>query len=96
MQLSNQADTIKTLQETNNALSARVLALEGEALAAPEVVRAKMEGQLAEMKKQLDEAHEDLERMAIAEQGQKLALLDELNSVQGENTRLRDQLRAKK
>lgn len=66
--------------------------------------------QLDEAKKQLDEAKKDLEQktkalataedeidaMRSAEQGQRIALLDELNSMQTENGQLRAQLRAAK
>ena len=53
--------------------------------------------QLDELRKSLRRAQDDAENMRSAEltqQAQKAALLDELNSMQTENAKLRDQLRA--
>lgn len=94
LQTADQAETCKNLQDANNTLSARALALAEEVATAPEAMRIKMEGQLAEVRRQLKEAQEDIDAMRNAEQSQRIALLDELNLMQSENTKLRDQLRA--
>jgi chromosome segregation ATPase len=94
LETADQAETCRNLQDANNTLSARALALAEEVATAPEAMRIKMEAQLAEVRRQLKEAQEDVDAMRNAEQSQKIALLDELNSTQSENARLRDQLRA--
>ncbi len=57
-------------------------------------MRIKMEAQLNEVRRQLKEAQEDIDAMRNTEQSQRIALLDELNSMQMDNTKLRAQLRA--
>lgn len=94
LQITDQAETCKNLQDANNTLSARALALAEEVATAPEAMRIKMEAQLTEVRRQLKEAQEDIDAMRNAEQSQRVALLDELNLMQSENTKLRDQLRA--
>ncbi|KAF7302090.1 hypothetical protein MIND_00775700 [Mycena indigotica] len=87
---AEQAATCAQLTEANNALSAKTLALAEEAASAPEVLRK----QLEETKAALATAQEDIEAMRTAEQGQSMALLEELNSLQEQNAKLRDQMRA--
>lgn len=82
------------MQDANNTLSARALALAEEVSTAPEAMRIKMEAQLNEVRRQLKEAQEDIDAMRNTEQSQRIALLDELNSMQMDNTKLRAQLRA--
>ena len=94
LQTADQAETCKNLQDANNTLSARALALAEEVATAPEAMRIKMEGQLAEVRGQLKDAQGDIDAMRNAEQSQSIVLLDELNLMQSENTKLRDQLRA--
>jgi chromosome segregation ATPase len=89
-----QAATCTQLQEANNVLSARTLALAEEAAAAPEAVRKQLETQLAEVRAALDTAQAEVDAMRMSEQGQRMALLDELNTLQIENGKLRDQVRA--
>jgi predicted nucleic acid-binding Zn-ribbon protein len=91
---AGQAATVAQLQEANDALSAKTLALAEEAAAAPEAVRKQLEAQLAEARGALDTAQAEIERMNMSEQGQRMALLDELNTLQEENGKLRDQIRA--
>jgi cell shape-determining protein MreC len=86
--------TLQNLTDANGILSARALALAEEVATAPESMRIKMEAQLAEVRRQLKEAIEEIEAMRGSEQGQKAALLEELNVVQEENTKLREQLRS--
>ncbi|KAF7355742.1 hypothetical protein MSAN_01492100 [Mycena sanguinolenta] len=91
---AEQAATVVQLQEANDALSAQTLALAEEAAKAPEAIRKPLEAQLAEARAALDTAQAEIERMNMSEQGQRMALLDELNTLQEENGKLRDQLRA--
>ncbi|KAF8076740.1 Up-regulated during septation-domain-containing protein [Lyophyllum atratum] len=91
-----QAETCKQLTEANNTLSARTLTLAEEAASAPEMVRRHLEGQLSETRAALESAQDEVEAMRTSEQSQRIALLDELNSMQTENGQLRAQLRARK
>jgi len=94
MQAAEQAETCRQLTEANNSLSARTLTLAEEAASAPEMVRKQLEGQLAECKAALNAAQDEVDAMRMSEQSQRIALLDELNSMQTENGVLRAQLRA--
>lgn len=94
LDLQDQSSTLQSLTDANTTLSARALALAEEVATAPESMRIKMEAQLAEARRQLKEAVEEIEAMRGSDQGQKAALLDELNVVQSENTKLREQLRS--
>ncbi|OAX34186.1 hypothetical protein K503DRAFT_869083 [Rhizopogon vinicolor AM-OR11-026] len=96
MHAGDQAEMCRQLTEANNALSAKTLTLAEEAATAPEMVRKQLEGQLAECTEALRKAHEEIEAMRTSEQTQRIALLDELNSMQTENGNLRAQLRAVK
>ncbi|KAJ7498464.1 Up-regulated during septation-domain-containing protein [Mycena latifolia] len=93
---AEQAATCSQLTEANNALSAKTLSLAAEAASAPETVRRQLEAQLAEVRAALDTAQAEVDAMRMSEQGQRMALLDELNTMQMENGKLRDQLRAVK
>jgi len=96
MHAADQAEMCRQLTEANNALSAKMLTLAEEAAAAPEKVRQQLEGQLAECGEALRKAKEEIEVMRASEQTQRIALLDELNSMQMEHDNLRAQLRAVK
>ncbi|KAG2060355.1 hypothetical protein BDR06DRAFT_927171 [Suillus hirtellus] len=96
MHAADQAETCRQLTEANSSLSAKMLTLAEEAAAAPEKVRKQLEAQLAECTEALRKAREEVDGMRMSEQTQRIALLDELNSVQTENGNLRAQLRAKK
>lgn len=96
MHAADQAETCRQLTEANSSLSAKTLTLAEEAAAAPEKVRKQLEGQLAECTEALRKAREEVDDMRMSEQTQRIALLDELNSMQTENGTLRAQLRAKK
>lgn len=96
MHAADQAETCRQLTEANNTLSAKTLSLAQEAASAPELVRKQLESQLDECQKALREAREEVEAMRTSEQTQRIALLDELNSMQTENGNLRAQLRALK
>lgn len=94
MQAAEQAETCRQLTDANNTLSARALALAQEAAAAPEAVRSQLEKQLADCRSELEKAQKDIHAMRSAEASQNIALMDELNQMQGENDALRAQLRA--
>ncbi|KAF5388184.1 hypothetical protein D9615_000695 [Tricholomella constricta] len=96
MLAAEQAETCRQLTEANNTLSARTLTLAEEAASAPEMVRKQLEGQLSETRAALEAAQDEVEAMRMSEQSQRIALLDELNSMQTENGVLRAQLRARK
>ena len=93
-QAAEQAETCRQLTEANNALSARALSLAEEAASAPKAIRLELEKQLAECRLDLQKAEDDIQAMRSAEASQSLALMDELNQLQGENDTLRAQLRA--
>lgn len=95
MQAAEQAETCRQLTDANNTLSARALSLADDAASAGDSVRKQMEAQLAECNASLARAKEEIEAMHISQQTQQMALLEELNSMQTENTNLRAQLRKK-
>jgi chromosome segregation ATPase len=95
-QAAEQAETCRQLSEANNTLSARTLTLAEEAASAPEMVRKQLDAQLSECKASLRRAQDELDTMRQAEGSQRVALLDELNTMQTENANLRAQLRAVK
>jgi len=96
MLAAEQAETCRQLTEANNTLSARTLTLAEEAASAPEAVRKQLEAQLAECRVALEKAQDEVDAMRTSEQSQRIALLDELNTMQTENGVLRAQLRARK
>ena len=91
---AEQAETCRQLTEANNTLSARALSLAEEVASAPGAVRNELEKQLASCRSELQKAQEEIHAMRTAEASQSLALMDELNQMQGENETLRAQLRA--
>lgn len=93
-QAAEQAETCRQLTEANNALSAKTLSLAQEVAAAPEAIRVQLEKQLSECRTELLKAQDEIHAMRTAEASQNIALLDELNHLQGENENLRAQLRA--
>jgi hypothetical protein len=72
------------------------MALAEEAANAPEVIRKQFESQLVDARAALRAAEDEIMTLRTSEQSQGLALLNELNAVQTENTQLRAQLRARK
>ncbi|THH02164.1 hypothetical protein EW026_g656 [Hermanssonia centrifuga] len=95
-QAAEQAETCAQLTEANNKLSARALIMAEESASSNDSVRRQLESQLAECNASLSKTKEEIESMRESQQSQQMALLEELNSVQTENTNLRNQLRAKK
>lgn len=96
MQAAEQAEECRQLTDANNALSAKTLALAEEGAFATDAIRRQMEGQLNECRAALQNAREEIEAMHNSEQTQRVALLEELNTMQNENSNLRAQLRNKK
>lgn len=104
-QAAEQAETCKQLNEANDALSAKTLTLAAEAAAAaaasgPAAAGGasadqikKLEQQLVAAQKELADLNDLLDRTTMAEANQRVALLDELNTLQQENGTLRNQLR---
>jgi hypothetical protein len=94
MKATEQAINLQNLTDANSALSARTLALANEVTTAPETMRIKLEAQLAEVRRQLKESMDELDAVRSSDSSQKAALLEELNGMQEENGKLREQLRA--
>ena len=94
IQAVEQANQCRQLEEANNILSTKTLALAEEAAAAPVAARKQLEGELKGCKAALEKAQQEIDDMRSSESMQRVALLDELNSAQTENNRLRAQLRA--
>ncbi|QRW01726.1 Up-regulated during septation protein [Ceratobasidium sp. AG-Ba] len=93
---AGQAEVCAHLTEANATLSARALTLAEESANASAPVaaaRAKLEAEAVELRKKSAKLEQELERVRNAEQNQRIALLDELNSMQTENTNLRNQIR---
>ncbi|KAI3610733.1 involucrin repeat protein [Moniliophthora roreri] len=61
-----------------------------------EQAKKELEGKMTEIKKALDEAREEVDVLRRSEQSQSMMLMEELNNVQTENGKLREQLRALK
>ncbi|KAI0796236.1 Up-regulated during septation-domain-containing protein [Irpex lacteus] len=95
-QAAAQAETCAQLTEANATLSARALTMANEAASNTDTVRRQLEAQLSECRTQLAKVKDELESTQRSQQTQQMALLEELNSVQNENTNLRNQLRGKK
>lgn len=92
VQAAEQAETCRQLTQANNALSAKTLRLADEAATAPVAIRKQLEECQANLKK----AEDEIDAMRMNENDQRIALLDELNTMQTENGNLRAQLRALK
>lgn len=94
-QAAEQAETCRQLTEANNALSARMLSLAEDAASAGNSTGAKqqLEAKLAECNAALAKAKEEIDTIRASQQMQQMALLEELNNVQTENSNLREQLR---
>jgi hypothetical protein len=95
-QAAAQAETCAQLTEANAALSARALTMANEAASNTDTVRRQLETQLSDCRSSLAKVKDELESTQLSQQTQQMALLEELNAVQNENTNLRNQLRGKK
>jgi hypothetical protein len=97
MEAVQQAETCRQLTDSNNKLSAKTLTLAEEAAAASDMVRRQLDEtkkQLEDCKASLRKAEEEIDGMKMGEHDQRIALLDELNTMQTENGNLRAQLRS--
>ncbi|KAM5534401.1 hypothetical protein V8D89_011868 [Ganoderma adspersum] len=94
LKLAEQSNSSSTSDVMRRKLDVEVkkLEVEVEKLSA-EVGR--LETELAASKTALNKAHEEVDEVRLSQQTQQMALLEELNSVQTENTNLRAQLRKK-
>lgn len=94
LKLAEQSNSSSTSDVMRRKLDVEVkkLEVEVEKLGA-EVDR--LETELAASNTALNKAHEEVEEVRMSQQTQQMALLEELNSVQTENTNLRAQLRKK-
>lgn len=95
VQAIEQSNAVQNLTQANNRLSARALAIAEEVASTP-TLKAKLESQVSDLRAQLEEAQDEITRMRSSESTQRVTLLNELNELQQENGKLRDQLRAKK
>ncbi|WVF65789.1 hypothetical protein IAT40_000523 [Kwoniella sp. CBS 6097] len=94
-QLAEQKDNLTRLQEANDTLSARALDLAQVAEEERAALSSKLGSEVEELKKKLKGLEEDADEERAKSQGQRIQLLDELNSLQAEVGDLRKQLRAK-
>jgi chromosome segregation ATPase len=94
--VAEQAEMCRQLTDVNDVLTARTFTLAEEAATAPEMIKKQLESQLTECRTSLQRAQDEIDAMRMSEQSQRIALLDELNSMQTENGSLRAQLRAAK
>ncbi|KAK7049761.1 hypothetical protein VNI00_005792 [Paramarasmius palmivorus] len=92
---THQDASVEKARKETEALQRDLGTLRGEW---EKAVAAKMEleKKLEEVKKALDDAREEVDVLRRSEQSQSMMLMDELNNVQTENGRLREQLRALK
>ncbi|KAF5358960.1 hypothetical protein D9758_004907 [Tetrapyrgos nigripes] len=95
-QAAAQAETCLQLTDANNTLSGQVLTLADEGAKAQDALKQQLEAQLSEVQKKLNLAQEEIDDMRSSESSQRIALLDELNTMQTENGQLRAQIRALK
>lgn len=94
-QLAAQTETCNRLSEANDTLSARALELAQVSEDEKKALGGKLMGEVEELKKKLQECQEDADEERNKSTGQRIQLLDELNSLQAEVADLRKQLRAK-
>ncbi|EJF62289.1 hypothetical protein DICSQDRAFT_180160 [Dichomitus squalens LYAD-421 SS1] len=94
LKLAEQSNSSSTSDVVRRKLEAEVKRLEGEVAKLGDEVK-RLEAELATSKAALNKAHEEVEEVRVSQQTQQMALLEELNSVQTENSNLRAQLRKK-
>ncbi|KAK8861587.1 hypothetical protein IAR55_002410 [Kwoniella newhampshirensis] len=94
-QLAQQQETCNRLSEANDTLSAKALELAQAAEDEKRALQSKLQGEVDEMRVKLKECEEDADEERAKSQGQRIQLLDELNSLQAEVGDLRKQLRAR-
>ena len=91
---AEKAEVCRQLTEANSELRASAVRLAEEATSAPDGLRRELEAQLEACRNDLQKAQDEIHAMHMSEQTQRVALLDELNNIQNDNSNLRAQLRA--
>ena len=94
LKLAEQSNSSSTSDAMRRKLDVEVKKLEAEVEKLTAEV-GRLETELAASKTALNKAHEEVDEVRLSQQTQQMALLEELNSVQTENTNLRAQLRKK-
>ena len=94
LKLAEESNNASSSDATRKKLEAEVKKFESEARRLEGEVQ-RLETALADCQKALEKAQEEVDAVRISQQTQQMALLEELNSVQTENTNLRAQLRKK-
>ncbi|KAI1796061.1 Up-regulated during septation-domain-containing protein [Ganoderma leucocontextum] len=94
LKLAEQSNSSSTSDVMRRKLDAEVKRLEAEVEKLSSEVR-RLEAELAASKTALNKAQEEVDEVRMSQQTQQMALLEELNSVQTENSNLRAQLRKK-
>ena len=94
LKLAEQSNSTSTSDVMRRKLDVEVKKLEAEVEKLTAEV-GRLETELDASKAALKKAHEEVDEVRLSQQTQQMALLEELNSVQTENTNLRAQLRKK-
>ncbi|CAD6568071.1 MAG: hypothetical protein TREMPRED_004251 [Tremellales sp. Tagirdzhanova-0007] len=94
VQATTQAETCERLSAANDALSTRALTLADEAEREKRSLQKRLQDEIEELKKKVENAQEDADEQRTRGQAQRIQLLDELNSLQAEVGDLRKQLRS--
>ncbi|KAJ9093603.1 hypothetical protein QFC19_008270 [Naganishia cerealis] len=74
--------TCQQLKEANDKLSQRALDVSGEIEREKRKIQSQYQNEIEDLRRQLRDGDEDMERVRIHEQTQRIQLLDELNSAQ--------------
>ena len=94
LRLAEENNSVSTSDSERKKLEVERRRLE-EMLSALETEKTRLQTELQKSQAALEKAQEDVEAMRLSQQTQQMALLEELNSVQTENSSLRAQLRKK-
>ena len=94
LKLAEQSNSSSASDVMRRKLDVEVKKLEAEVEKLTAEV-GRLETELTASKTALNKAHEEVDEVRLSQQTQQMALLEELNSVQTENTNLRAQLRKK-
>ncbi|KAL7416620.1 Up-regulated during septation-domain-containing protein [Mrakia frigida] len=93
--LNAQIEACDSLSEANESLSTRALTLADEAAQEKRAMQIRLEAEIERLRTEITKIRDDMDDQRAREQGQGIALLDELNSLQDEVQTLRKQLRQK-
>lgn len=92
--LAAKSAAVSRLNEVNDALSARTLTMANEAAGDKAAVQARLQAELDAMRAKMAKTVEESEEERLRCQDQRVALLDEMNSLQEEVSMLRQKLRS--